>query len=435
MAEVITGILVLAVLLLVWRRRFGTGLTQGWIAVIASAAVVGMTSMAAASAAPHSSPPATVIGPSAGIAGQVLAAKGPPSCFKTGSGFPDCTSSDPQVSFGVVSNGDTSGCTFMDTTDWGDGTSTSKPVDGGSDGSLLTTFEHLYANPRTYPIAWTSVVTVNSGSCVSNSANLKFTLRFVGIYSDFHFAEPPQVTDALSDDWHLIADISGLSAGANCKGDYTKPTGNDKNVENELSAWLQDHKTHVPWLSFWTVDAPPPGRNAADVGLAEGRAAATEVEHVASRQATRPVLPAYIILDPEGSPCGNPAIGKDRFARIAYAWDHLSRAKWKALVGGWDKGVTQVSSDLSPAVYLTAFQYGHKGGSDYGHVFVAAHAKHGSGLPAEAPIPVRGHPNIVGYNGFYANCDDAAPDIIRVQSWGAPFNTLQFSSHSEICAP
>lgn len=81
-------------------------------------------------------------------------------------------------------------------------------------------------------------------------------------------------------------------------------------------------------------------------------------------------------------------------------------------------------------MYLTKYQYAKKGGSDYPHVFLAASS--GSSRVPSSP-PVTGA-NILGYIAYYAACGAASTDIKNVESWGAPYNTLQFKKPA-ICAP
>jgi len=92
-------------------------------------------------------------------------------CFYT---FPDCTSSDPDATFGLASAGDSTGCGFHADVDWGDGATTSEDFGGGPDGSLLVTFDHTYTQQGTYSIAWS--VTVTSGAlCDGSSDTFQFT--------------------------------------------------------------------------------------------------------------------------------------------------------------------------------------------------------------------------------------------------------------------
>ncbi len=97
----------------------------------------------------------------------------PSPCFFT---FPDCSSPDPSVAFAMDSSNDTTGCTFQQVTDWGDGDTTTLTYKGGAAGSLLTIFQHTYAAPGTFEISWTIDVVVQSGSCGGGNGGLGFTL-------------------------------------------------------------------------------------------------------------------------------------------------------------------------------------------------------------------------------------------------------------------
>jgi hypothetical protein len=251
----------------------------------------------------------------------------------------------------------------------------------------------------------------------------------VGIYSDFtpEKGKYPyaRVAKALNDEhWPLIGNVAALSAKAKCKSPYTVGTGSDRAVSSVLDSYQKDEAVNVPWLSFWTVDAPPRGSDPASVGEAAGEAAARNIE--STGRAGEPAGRPYLILDPEGQRCGNGTKGEP----VGKVWDGLPLATWQQLVAGWEKGVVAVDPDLTPAVYLTSWQYDHKGGDGYARVFVAATGKSGK-VPGGAPVS---GPNILGYNAFYASCGAATADIAKVKTWGAPWNTLQFTG-SEICAP
>jgi hypothetical protein len=94
-------------------------------------------------------------------------------CFYT---IPNCTSTDPSVTFLIVSVGDTSSCQFQTMTGWGDGQSTAQTFPGGADGSTLATFTHTYDKSK--PQTWTLTITgsVPSGTCGAYSGTLQFTL-------------------------------------------------------------------------------------------------------------------------------------------------------------------------------------------------------------------------------------------------------------------
>ena len=96
-------------------------------------------------------------------------------CFDT---FPDCTSADPAVAFTMNSAGDSTGCTFQQDTEWGDGSHTTLSYVGGTNGTALVTFQHLYSGPGVFQISWTIVVQIQNGSssCSGGNGSLQFTL-------------------------------------------------------------------------------------------------------------------------------------------------------------------------------------------------------------------------------------------------------------------
>jgi hypothetical protein len=94
-------------------------------------------------------------------------------CFQAG--FPTCTSFNPLLTF-TIGGGDV-GCTYSITVNWGDTTSTTKPVAGVAPGKIAATFTHTYGKPRTYMLSYVSTVT--GGDCFGNSGTMEFTLAKV----------------------------------------------------------------------------------------------------------------------------------------------------------------------------------------------------------------------------------------------------------------
>lgn len=109
-------------------------------------------------------------GPAGATSGKAAAQQ----CFFI---FPDCTSTDPTANFGLVSNGDTSSCSFEYTTDWGDGKTDVQSFPGGPDGATLAKFSHTYdkSKPQTWTITVTGLVTAGT-TCTANGGTLLFTL-------------------------------------------------------------------------------------------------------------------------------------------------------------------------------------------------------------------------------------------------------------------
>ncbi len=150
-------------------RFFAGRVTWACAAVFALVVSMGMAGAAVAAPAGHRSYQridlaSKVVRPSATGSG--------PQCFYT---VPDCTSTNPDVTFQVVSDGDSSDCEFQDVVDWGDGNTTTQDVAGGPDGSVLATFDHTYTDPGTYTINWTATVTFGD-DCAGSTAQLQFTL-------------------------------------------------------------------------------------------------------------------------------------------------------------------------------------------------------------------------------------------------------------------
>jgi len=150
-------------------KASGAGISAAF--VTAAAALVGAVGMAPANAVSIHSP-AAIASVSASIAGSAQAAGSSAPCFKAS--FPDCSSSDPNVSFGSVSSGDTTGCEFQLDIAWGDRKTNDYTYPGRPDGAHLATFTHRYSKSGTYTITGTGRTT--EGSCFISDFTLEFTL-------------------------------------------------------------------------------------------------------------------------------------------------------------------------------------------------------------------------------------------------------------------
>lgn len=175
--------------------RVSAGNLRGRLALAAAAAAaIGVIS----AAVPSQAQPLD----HAGVPGiHPVAARAPKAdtsqqCFYT---FPDCTSSSPQVTFALHSDGDTSACTFQESVDWGDGTTSVQAFAGGPDGTIVATFEHTYAGkPGTYPVTLAGETT--AGLCGAASATMHFTLACTTSYTspgDWDTATAPSPTPAI----------------------------------------------------------------------------------------------------------------------------------------------------------------------------------------------------------------------------------------------
>ena len=96
-------------------------------------------------------------------------ANGSAPCF--GDTFPDCASTDPDVSFSLYSNGDTSDCTFSDQISWADGSEQTVQLQG-ADNAPQAVATHTYEQLGGYGI--TDVVTVVSGDCTASDGEYTF---------------------------------------------------------------------------------------------------------------------------------------------------------------------------------------------------------------------------------------------------------------------
>lgn len=141
------------------------------LAVVAALLTMGMTLGGTAQAQSGGNADSSAIGLAVSVGAQSTTASDK-QCFYT---YPSCSSSDPSVTFTIVSDGDTSGCAFQTTADWGDKSSSTQTYAGGATGSTMATFDHTYTDePRTYAITVTSETTV--GACGNANGTLDFTL-------------------------------------------------------------------------------------------------------------------------------------------------------------------------------------------------------------------------------------------------------------------
>ena len=121
-------------------------------------------------------PPAMVLGAApTGAAPHARPDSDPPYAECVYGAADTCDSLDPEVGIEYESNGDTSGCSFAVTTDWGDGTTpTTATFLGGPDGTISAAGDHTYIDPGTYTITLTGEVT--AGDCTITSGTVTFTL-------------------------------------------------------------------------------------------------------------------------------------------------------------------------------------------------------------------------------------------------------------------
>ena len=171
----------------------------------------------------------------------------------------------------------------------------------------------------------------------------------VGIYSQFKTSD--KVQQALGYRWPLIANVAGLSCikygkkkangsrpcvAGTCTNasSFTRPTGSDLVVEEDLSAYDQRHASNLPvaWLSYWTVAAPPKNANPSHDGRLAGIAAADDIRRAWIVQRTNPVLPEYAVLDSKAFPARKAATGMPSAAQAGSSSPmagHGESATWK----------------------------------------------------------------------------------------------------------
>jgi lysophospholipase L1-like esterase len=175
------------------------------LAVVAFMTVAGLVPASAANSSPRAG--LTVILPARNA--QLAQASGTSQpCFYQ---FPDCSSSNPHVSWGFGSVGDTTSCVFEAKFTWGDGT---KAVDqtfsGGADGAALIYFDHDYGALGTYPVSGS--LSLVQGSCTIGTGSFAYSFSLVHVTEKLRLA-------ALGDSYS-----SGEGAGSYYAG-TNSPTG------------------------------------------------------------------------------------------------------------------------------------------------------------------------------------------------------------------
>lgn len=96
-----------------------------------------------------------------------------PCSFEWPNDLGNCSSSEPDVKVESLSEGDTSGCSFGGTVNWGDGSKENFSFNGAPDGTVFDFANHSYRAEGTYAISVTDQVL--SGSCTWGDMNLSFT--------------------------------------------------------------------------------------------------------------------------------------------------------------------------------------------------------------------------------------------------------------------
>ena len=291
-------------------------------------------------------------------------------------------------------------------------TNTTWSWDGGS-----KTWTQL--SPSTSPSARVQAVMVTDdskgvvflfGGISTTQPNLNDTWQWgdpVGVYGAY--TAQSYATTAINDGWPIIADAA---AHGSTSSPYTVVNnGNpDQNVEQAITA-AGKPRSAITWMSFWTVGGPAPGDTWNNDGYQAGRKAASTVLSYSST-----VLPDYLILDDEGP--GAPP---------------NSSANWTSWLQGWASGVASINSGLRVGFYANQSQFQTYGLTSQAMPgFVAVNPIFNSNGSPNTPYIKGG--NVTGYIAYYAGCPGTSYEN-QIKSWGARFNTLQFSDSGVDCGP
>lgn len=219
----------------------------------------------------------------------------------------------------------------------------------------------------------------------------------VGVYGSFSAVQT--VVNAVDLGWPGVGDVGGLGLQST---PYAYSTGEDQNVQTAYSQvgdkfW---------WLSFWTVSWPAEGDTFSNAGYQGGKVAGTTINGTLGG-----FIPRFVVLDPEG-----------------FNTRANTAEEWAEFINGFASGVHAMNGSLAVAFYSDE--------SDYSTFNLASIDM--SALIAETPIlghtPGVSGGNIVGYIAYHAACS-AAPYVSQVESWGARWNTVQFSDSGVDCGP
>jgi len=245
----------------------------------------------------------------------------------------------------------------------------------------------------------------------------------VGVYG---FAGATPTVQAITDGWPIIGDTGGLGTSG---PPYTDPSLAG-NADRNIGSAIDQARTRVTWLSFWTVSGPANGQSGYlcggtapstsdtwySAGFSGGQTAARTIDNDYLVSANKP---DYLILDPEGCNAD---------------WRALSVTNWHDFISGWWNGIHSVDGTLQPGFYVDQSQY-HDGQLSNVTIpaFIAISPIQGNA--PFAPGSGLGAPgnNIAGYIAYYGGCP-AQADETTIRNWGAPYSTLQFQSGT-YCGP
>jgi len=157
-------------------------------------------------------------------------------------------------------------------------------------------------------------------------------VRGVGVYGP---SSLQSISTAVNQGWSEIGETGGLGTTSS---PYTSGLLSSPDLAASKAISAANHP--VTWLSFWTVSAPVATDTWHSDGYSAGQYVAAYLDSVSSR-----VKPAFVILDPEGYPNGEPN---------EYPGDSSDWASW---IQGWSAGILSVDGSLTPALYVDQYEY------------------------------------------------------------------------------
>lgn len=233
----------------------------------------------------------------------------------------------------------------------------------------------------------------------------------VGVYGGF--GTDAVVASAIGGGWPVIGDAGALGT---MSAPYTAEVQSQPDLHVARS--IASAGSASTWLSFWTVSGPSPGDNWNNAGYLAGRQAATTLDLYGAK-------PSFVILDPEGYN------GEPNTCAAQLDGSPGNPADWALFLAGWATGIHSLNGRLTPSFYANQCQYNS---GDLAAIrlpaFVAVSPVFFSGGSGNKPGVSGG--NIRGYIAYYGGCL-AAPYEATVNSWGAPYNTIQFSDSGVDC--
>jgi serine/threonine protein kinase len=149
------------------------GSTAVLIAVVAAVAATGGNGGPRPAGQPGSGGSAALAGTGATHSGGANPVAAQPCAFEWPAKLSGCSSSDPAVKVESLSEGDTSGCSFGGTVNWGDGKAENFSFDGAQDGTVFDFANHSYQAKGTYTISVSDQVL--SGFCTWGDFTVSFT--------------------------------------------------------------------------------------------------------------------------------------------------------------------------------------------------------------------------------------------------------------------